>query len=80
MSFTAAHDKISRTAPQKRLITARTFTSIAVQIGVIAAFQAMIYIFTINQDWFCSVTGMVIILDFKIPYFKTKIKWTHFDT
>ena len=57
MSFTAAHDKISIIAPQNRLITARTFISIFMQIGIAAAFQVIVYELTISQPWFCSITG-----------------------
>ena len=57
MSFTAAHNKISVHAPQNRLITARTFTSLFLQIGIAAGFQGLIYQLTISQPWFCSVTG-----------------------
>ena len=51
-----AYDKISPNAPPPRVIHLPTILSMTLQISIVTAFQIGVYFWTINQEWFCSVS------------------------
>lgn len=51
-----AYEKISPNAPPPRVIHLPTIISMALQISIVTAFQIGVYFWTINQEWFCSVS------------------------
>ncbi|CAG5110091.1 Oidioi.mRNA.OKI2018_I69.chr2.g4531.t1.cds [Oikopleura dioica] len=55
--LTAAYDTISKRIPDARLLTARTMTSTAVHILLVAIAQAAVYVYTVNQEWYCSISS-----------------------
>ena len=55
--LTAAYDTISKRIPDARLLTARTMTSTAVHILLVAIAQAAVYVYTVNQERFKNLTA-----------------------
>ena len=51
-----AYEKISSNAPPPRVIHLPTIISMTLQISIVTAFQIGVYFWTINQEWFCSVS------------------------
>ena len=51
-----AYEKISPNAPPPRVIHLPTIISMTLQISIVTAFQIGVYFWTINQEWFCSVS------------------------
>ncbi|CBY11046.1 unnamed protein product [Oikopleura dioica] len=55
--LTAAYHKISKRIPDSRLLTARTMTSTAMHILLVAIAQMVVYLFTVEQEWYCSISS-----------------------
>ena len=56
MSLNKSYKVISQTAPPKALVTGPTIFSLLIHVLICVLFQVWIYLYTINQEWFCSIS------------------------